>query len=305
MPIEPLLAMLQDSNGNVRQAAVQVLGQQGERVPIEALLALLQDPDEAVRQAAVQVLGAQGERVPIESLLALLQDPDWDVRQAAVQALGAQGERVPIESLLALLQHPDWDVRQAAAEALKKPGKQVSIDALLLLLYEKDASIRQVAIEVLETQPERIPLEPFVELLADEDSDVRNATIQVLKKVAPQVLHDLVPQAMSILQGELVGNMFISLNQKFIADTISNLGLTSPGLLEKLTELLDHPYWQVRLKAIRALSQLRRNIPDAAIRRLLAFRRDPDLKMRAVREAADDALAEILSLEAGIEDDDE
>src|SRR6266436_1425489 len=81
------------------------------------------------------------------------------------------------------------------------------------------------------------------------------------------------------------------------------LGLTSPGLLEKLTEPLDYPHWQVRLKAIQALGHLRRNIPDAAIRRLLAFRRDPDLKMRAVREAADDALAEILSLEAGIEDD--
>ncbi len=210
---------------------------------------------------------------------------------------------MPLEPLLALLQDHDEPVRWAAAEALKKSGKQVSIDALLLLLYEKDASIRQVAIEVLETQPERIPLEPFVELLADENGDVRDAAMQVLKKVAPQVVHDLVPQAMSILRGELVGNMFISLNQMFVADTISNLGLTSPGLLEKLTEPLDYPHWQVRLKAIQALGHLRRNIPDAAIRRLLAFRRDPDLKMRAVREAADDALAEILSLEAGIEDD--
>jgi hypothetical protein len=57
------------------------------------------------------------------------------------------------------------------------------------------------------------------------------------------------------------------------------------------------------MKAIQALGKLRRNIPNEAIRRLLQLRRDPDPKMRAVREAADDALAEILSLEAGIEDE--
>ena len=140
---------------------------------------------------------------------------------------------MPLEPLLALLQDHDEPVRRAAAEALKKSGKQVSIDALLLLLYEKDASIRQVAIEVLETQPERIPLEPFVELLADENGDVRDAAMQVLKKVAPQVVHDLVPQAMSILRGELVGNMFISLNQMFVADTISNLVLSSLNAVTK------------------------------------------------------------------------
>jgi HEAT repeat protein len=95
----------------------------------------------------------------------------------------------------------------------------------------------------------------------------------------------------------------ITLTQMFIAETIGSLGLTLTPLLEKLTELLNWPHWQVRLKAIEALAQLRRNIPDSAIRRLLELRRDLDPKMQAVREAADDALAEILSLETAIEDE--
>jgi HEAT repeat protein len=74
-------------------------------------------------------------------------------------------------------------------------------------------------------------------------------------------------------------------------------------VLAKVTELLDWPYWQVRMQAVETLGELRRNIPDAAIRRLLALRRDPNPLMKSVREAADDALAEILSLEDGIEDD--
>ncbi len=108
---------------------------------------------------------------------------------------------------------------------------------------------------------------------------------------------------MAVLQGELVGSVFSSLTEMFVADTISNLGIPSTRLLEKLTELLDWPYWQLRLKAIQALGQLRRNIPDPAIQRLLQFRCDSDPKMRSIREAADDALAEILSLETGIEDE--
>lgn len=65
--------------------------------------------------------------------------------------------------------------------------------------------------------------------------------------------------------------------------------------------MLDWPHWEVRVKAAQALRQIRRTIPDAAIRRLLELRHDPH--SRAVRMAADDALAAILSLETGIEDD--
>jgi HEAT repeat protein len=84
---------------------------------------------------------------------------------------------------------------------------------------------------------------------------------------------------------------------------IKKSGYRAPPVLTKVTELLDWPYWEVRMKAAQTLGALRRNIPDAALKRLLALRRDPDPLMRSVREAADDALAEILSLEDGIEDD--
>jgi HEAT repeat protein len=65
--------------------------------------------------------------------------------------------------------------------------------------------------------------------------------------------------------------------------------------------LLDWPHWGVQCEAARALGKLRRNVPDRAIRRLLALRRAA--ASPAVRRAADDALSEILSLETGIEDD--
>ncbi len=66
---------------------------------------------------------------------------------------------------------------------------------------------------------------------------------------------------------------------------------------------MDWHYWQVQVKAARALGQIRRNIPDVAIKRLLVMRSERGSLMRNVSEAADDALSEILSLGTGIEDE--
>ena len=68
-----------------------------------------------------------------------------------------------------------------------------------------------------------------------------------------------------------------------------------------ITDLLDWPYWEVRMKAAQTLGVVHRNIPDRAIRRLMELRHDPS--SQEVREAADEALAEILSRESGMEDE--
>ena len=55
------------------------------------------------------------------------------------------------------------------------------------------------------------------------------------------------------------------------------------------------------MKAAQTLGAIHRNIPDRAIRRLLQLRHDPH--SQAVCYAADEALAEILSRESGMEDE--
>ncbi len=92
-----------------------------------------------------------------------------------------------------------------------------------------------------------------------------------------------------------------SLTKSLVAEIIGCIGYGSPLLLEKLTRLLDWPYWEVRRDAAWALGNIHRNIPDTAIQRLLELRYDST--SQAVCKAADDALMEILSLETGIEDD--
>jgi HEAT repeat protein len=191
----------------------------------------------------------------------------------------------------------------AAVAVLKNQKERVPIDTLRLLTYHRNGGVRLAALKVLEAQITQIPVELLITLLSDEKKDVCRVALQLLKQVAPQVLSDLLPQATAALQGTPVGNVFGSLAQMHVADTLGELGITAPELLEALTALLNWPHWLVRIKAIEALGKLRRNIPDAAIKRLLELRRDPDPRMKAVREAADDALGETLSLEAGIEDE--
>ena len=53
---------------------------------------------------------------------------------------------------------------------------------------------------------------------------------------------------LSVLDGHIRGQVFSTLVQMQVADTIEELGIASTTLLEKLTELLDWPHWQVRIK---------------------------------------------------------
>jgi len=123
----------------------------------------------------------------------------------------------------------------------------------------------------------------------------------IVKDRYRDVLFNIIPETISVLQGSDSKSPFGSLGQYLIAETLGNAGQISATIIETLESLLDWPYWQVRMKAAQALGKLRRNIPDPVIRRLLELRHDQ--QSQVVRESADDALAEILSLETGIEDD--
>ncbi len=79
------------------------------------------------------------------------------------------------------------------------------------------------------------------------------------------------------------------------------MGYSTPMVFDRLVPLLDWHYWQVQVKAARALGKIKRNVPDVAIKRLLVMRRERGALMRSVSEAADAALLGILSMVTGIE----
>ena len=74
LPIDPLLARLDDEDGSVRYSAAQALGEIGDARAVESLLARLEDEDWIMRYLAARALGQLGDAWAVEPLLARLED---------------------------------------------------------------------------------------------------------------------------------------------------------------------------------------------------------------------------------------
>lgn len=263
-----------------------------EHLSQDQLKVALHDEESAVRLGALQALEAQ---TPEPELLILLQDEDLHVRKVALQILG---ERVPREQLLIALGDPYEDVRETALQVATKVGDRLPETVLRATLEHNNRFMRVSAIRLL---AERAPLEKLIAALGDSEKDVRFAALDILCQVYPEAIPPLIVDLTTVVTGEGPSKIVASAAMSFLAEVIGSLEHTPKFLLDELTKLLDWPYWEVRVKAAQALGKLRRNIPQEAILRLLTLRNESEAQ--TVCRAADDALAEILSLEASLEED--
>lgn len=169
---------MEDSNGDVRAAAVSALGnlgQSNERV-IDDLLFTLQDVEWVVKDAAVSSLikkFRQADERVITTLLTILKNGDYDVEDAAwaLGNLGQTDERV-ITALLTILKDKKDEVRQAAASALRnlRQTDERVVVALSIALQDKSIEDKDaVATALVKT------------LLS------HNYIIDDLKKIAPEL----------------------------------------------------------------------------------------------------------------------
>ncbi len=289
-PWTAMLASLTESmHGKTREYPHYALDEFADAMPAEAVKLLSHDPRPAMRLVVLRAIAntAACEWLPL--ILETLQDADghytvYDqqkyyghekVRASALKALGVLHACAPVEVLLPFLyknaEEQDYnDERIIVLEALKEFGSRVPLSVLLPLLGSNHRTICQLA-------------------------------FQHIQAAYPDELTELVPALKAQLRRELLQGAFAPRMHHRIAETVAALGRATPPVLEMVTELLDHPFWEVRANASQTLGILRRNIPDRTIQRLLELRRDPESP--DVRASADLALAEILSLEQGMEDD--
>lgn len=103
-----------------RGAAVEALGDGGERQAVGPLMQALRDPDEEVRQSAIMALASIGSEEATAALgLALRDEAPW-LREVAVTALGQIGTPSAVRLLRQALSDSDEGVRQAAAAVLEQ-----------------------------------------------------------------------------------------------------------------------------------------------------------------------------------------
>ncbi len=204
--VETLLLLLDDSNANLRQAAIEALGRIGAPA-VEALLARLKAHDRDTPQRVVEVICQIGDPA-IEPLKAGLKDSDVVVRQTTVKVLeklhwrptnnetGAIYWRVKgnwqryvdigapaVELLITDLNDSDGDVRQMAAQALGKIGDARAVEALLVALNDSATDVRLAAVEALGQIGDVRAVEPLLVAVKDNDLVMCLAAVGALGRI--------------------------------------------------------------------------------------------------------------------------
>ncbi len=263
-----------------------------EQFSINQLIAKLNDEQSEERRMAILALG---EDAPARQLLSALNDEDWQVRQAALQILK---DRTPDECLLIALGDEYEMVQEVALQIIKKRGDRFPVVQLLEALHHRKGAMRASAIRAL---AEHVPIEKLKAALGDSEEEVRLAAIDVLRETHSEITGAIMLDLTRVATAQGPSEFLASAGKSFIIEVIATVTDAPKTFLGELTNLLDWPYWEVRMRAAEAFRKLRRDIPEEAILRLFTLR-DNDDEVQTVRVAADDALAEILSLQDGLEE---
>lgn len=127
-PVDPRFVaaftrLLKDGSGDIRQEAVNGLGEMRlTKAPAE-LLALVTDKSEDVRQQLAYTLGEIGDPRGVPVLKTLLSDASGEVREAAVHGLSEIRDQSALEALVGALRSNDATVRRTAAMVLGQRGE--------------------------------------------------------------------------------------------------------------------------------------------------------------------------------------
>jgi len=125
-PTAALVALLEDPDVTVVEAAAWALGEIGARDAVGSLTAVVTGhPDPLAREAAVAALGAVGDPAAADAVLTACGDVAT-VRRRAVLALAPFDGPAVDAALERALGDRDWQVRQAAEDLLDPTGPSVS-----------------------------------------------------------------------------------------------------------------------------------------------------------------------------------
>jgi len=148
LPRAGLLPLLRDKDPAVRFWGATLLAPYRE-LGDASLVLLTEDSDPNVRAAAVETLGDRSGDAAAAATLALLHDPAWFVRVHAARSAGRLLGAEAGPSIVRLLADVRWWVRTAAKDALRGLGPE-AVSALLPMLTDTDAFARNGAAEVLQ-----------------------------------------------------------------------------------------------------------------------------------------------------------
>lgn len=220
--VEPLVALMNDPEPEVRIRAARALGIIRGSTSIRPLVRALADPSRwsAIRVAEILIsVGAEAadellaafESLPrharlsaldvlgrIRSLRAVglmkrcLDDPDADIRARAAHGLGLVGDSGAAGDLIKALADPEWPVRAMAAKGLGRIGNPAAIPHLCQAMKDRQWWVRANSGEALRVLG-AAGREALVDMLHSEDPFARHMAVSQLEegRLIEQYVSDL------------------------------------------------------------------------------------------------------------------
>jgi HEAT repeat protein len=143
--IEPLINTMRAEDGELGFAAAEALGKIGnDAVPF--LIAVLNDSNWNLRCSVINALGMIKNAQAVMPLITIFEGKDYMLSDAAASALGEIGSEQAVEPLIQLLENEALNVRISALFALSKIGNKTALEPVLNLLKNEDNIIRFHAI---------------------------------------------------------------------------------------------------------------------------------------------------------------
>ena len=103
---------------------------------------MLKDKDSIIRYAAIEALGNIGNKEAVLALIDALKDKDWYIPNPAADALVRIGPPA-VPALIEVLKDKNRDIRLSVAETLGKIGDKEAVPALIEALKDKDRYVCQ------------------------------------------------------------------------------------------------------------------------------------------------------------------
>lgn len=294
--ILPLLAALEDKDGNVRAAAAENLGKLRAAAAVPALLEAMRHPDLLLRFTILEALGNIGVPVALRQLLPFRDEKL--LRKALIDCLGTVGDDSAFDELLAGVTDPMRNVREAsllglvalaarypetvreklARHDLPATGEEVAG----YLAADHAPPLRLAAVQLLGWLGSSRGVRPLLELLEEEalQAPVFAALVEIGRR-QPQALLDAWPQSAGLQRASLayvIGaagcRAGVNLLRTGLADadpSLARMCAHSLGLLggeadlPLLAEGLRHADADVRDAARGALVALGAEFPEATL----------------------------------------
>ena len=183
--VQPLVSAVQDSNEDVRLAAVTSLGRLGAARGLGVLLDALEDGDRWTPAKILEILVSMGPEIESEILPGLAAAHSSMSRKLYVELCGHLRILEGVQPLRSMANDPDIEVRAAVAQALGMIGHDAAAETLVGLLADQEGPVRAEAARALGNLGPVETVERLQKALDDHDWQVRRNAAVSLCRLGP------------------------------------------------------------------------------------------------------------------------